>query len=74
MFIVFDFLQVEYLVKWVGLPESSNSWITSKDMLHKEAIKQFESSLLSHFKRSTEMVIARNKLLMVNDNRLINII
>lgn len=36
-------------MKWVGVPESSNTWIPSKDVLDKEAIKKFENSLLSHF-------------------------
>ncbi|XP_031616853.1 heterochromatin protein 1-like [Contarinia nasturtii] len=40
----------EYLVKWVGMPETENTWITASDMLYKEGIKHFESSVLSHFK------------------------
>lgn len=44
------FVQDEYLVKWVGMAESENTWISSKDLLYKDAIKQFENSLMSHFK------------------------
>lgn len=45
--------QEEYLVKWDGEPESNSTWISSKDLLYKDAIKAFENSLLAHFQPET---------------------
>lgn len=50
---MYTFVQDEYLVKWAGMAESENTWISSKDLLYKDAIKKFENSLMSHFQPIT---------------------
>lgn len=50
--------QTEYLVKWAGESESENTWISANDLLYKDAIKDFENSLMSNNPKTT--IVSQN--------------
>jgi hypothetical protein len=49
----------EYLIKWAGYSENSNSWEVEKNILDKTLIQQFEAT---HKKENEVKVLRSNKV------------